>query len=70
MTITRANTVERNRHSVVAEASDLGLRPGRWPLFLETDLGNGRPFYVQCQFAGGVTYFQLDSALVLNIFND
>jgi len=68
--VTHMNATEHSPHRFVAEASELGLRPGSWPIFLETDFGNRQPFFYQCQFDAGVTYFQRGTCLVLNVLND
>jgi hypothetical protein len=68
-------------HSFTAEASSLGLPPGKWPsafLFAEF-LGNGQPFYrTGYHFEGNeqersliaVDYKQHLGCLTLRVFND
>jgi len=62
----------REGYRVVAEASTLGVPPGRLPPDrLETDLGNGQLFYrTESPSEGPWEYKQLFGLLCLTIFND
>lgn len=44
-TVTQKLVTEIETHKYVAEASTLGLRPGEWPEFIETTLGNTQPLF-------------------------
>ena len=74
--VTRDNAFESEVHRWVTEASDLGLAPGDWPLSLNTDLGNGQPFYLTGadKTAGGdlagARYRQGLGILTLLVIND
>lgn len=73
---THANCHEAEVHRFVAEASTLGLRPGEWPRAIDTDLGNGRPFYATGATRddeGGlieVQYLQELGCITLHVLND
>jgi hypothetical protein len=45
MKITRDDVVEFEVHKFIADASDLGWRPGEWPRCVSTDLGNSQPLW-------------------------
>lgn len=70
------NVSEVEPHTFVTEASDLGLRPGEWPQFLTTNLGNGLRLVRSTKKldADGdllwVTYHQAAGCIRLRIFND
>lgn len=42
--VTAKQVTEIEPGHVVCDASELGLPVGKWPMTLETDLGNGSPF--------------------------
>lgn len=77
MKITSDNAIERKTHEFVAEASEIGIRPGHgWPKTLETTLGNGQHF-VAIEIARDlnkdlchVKYKQLFGCITLTVFND
>jgi hypothetical protein len=68
--------VESGPHTFVAEASDLGMRPGEWPITIQTDLGNGLDFVIVDSTKdrdGGVLsvfYRQSGGCTTLKIFHD
>jgi hypothetical protein len=74
--ITALNAFEHDVHRWTAEASDIGLAPGEWPLSIQTDLGNGQPFYLASADKtpsgdlAGVRYRQGLGCLSLLIIND
>jgi hypothetical protein len=67
-------------HDYTAEASSLGLPPGKWPCaFYLAEMGNGQPFYrTGYHFEGNeqerdlvaVDYKQHLGCLTLRVFND
>ena len=64
-------TEEHPNHYAI-DASMLGLKPGHWPVLLDTTLGNGCPFvFAEYHMVRGdlthVTYRQ--GELVLEVFN-
>lgn len=60
-----------NENELYTCASDIGLPPGGWPVFLKTGLGNGRDFVRQYGDGnGGFVYQQESGDLRLTIFND
>ena len=75
-TVTPQNSAEVRVHEFVAEASELGLPPGCWPLTLHTTLGNGLKFIsVGPSFnsegeAVAITYKQANGCISLVVFND
>lgn len=54
----------------VAEASTLGLPPGKWPKVIETELGNKQPFVLQHLNENDAVYGQLLGCITLRILND
>jgi hypothetical protein len=42
--IEQTHVTEEFIHEFHADASTVGLKPGEWPHFLETSLGNGQAF--------------------------
>ena len=74
--ITHDNVEEFEVHRFSVEASTLGLKVGDWPLKLETNMGNGEPFYMTrtdetpCGDLAGVRYMQGNGILSLLIIND
>ena len=66
---------EIRAHRFVAEASTLGFRPGQWPRLIETNLGNGRPFFFHsmCHSDGEIIsaeYRQALGCITLSVLND
>ena len=62
-------------HKFSAEASTLGLRPGEWPVKIETDMGNKLPFvFSSKEVVDGdlcwVTYRQDLGCISLRVYND
>jgi hypothetical protein len=58
-----------------AFASDLGMKPGEWPVSIETTMGNKMPFLaIHQEINDGdlqwVTYRQGNGCISLQIFND
>jgi hypothetical protein len=80
MKITYANRQQLDVHEYEvhkwsAEASTLGIRPGQWPVAIETELGNGLPFrFSTKEIRDGellwVDYFQGNGCIWLRIYND
>jgi hypothetical protein len=68
--ITVANVFEVSPLSFVAEASDLGLRPGEWPDALTTDLGNKLRLIRVALDDGRALYRQDLGCVELAILND
>lgn len=74
-TVTGDHATEFEVHKFSAFASDLGLRPGRWPEVLETSLGNGQAFVIRhAELRDGdlawVDYAQRLGCISLRVFND
>lgn len=68
--VTEKNTTPDTEYRYSAEASELGLKPGQWPMYLNTTLGNGEPFR-RCTNKGEyVIYIQDLSAIPLHVWND
>ena len=57
-------------HVFYTEASDLGLPVGKFPKFIETDMGNGQPFSFNKYGGDIITYYQVFGCLTLRVFND
>jgi hypothetical protein len=75
MIITRDQVKERKQYHFIAEASDLGLAPGDWPVQLQTTVGNGMPFVFvrECRHddeLAYVEYAQIAGCITLKVFND
>lgn len=73
--VTKDNASEHQVHEWIAEASDLGLRPGQWPVELTTDLGNGLPFIREWlgrddEEVARVIYRQANGCIQLTVLND
>lgn len=70
--ILRSQIHEFECHKFVADASDLGLRPGEWPRSFDTDAGNGQPFLFSAfhKDGSGATYRQANGCILLRIIND
>lgn len=60
---------EWNVGRFVVEASTLDLPPGRFPERIETDLGNGQPFYLFALDESRALYRQALGCIVLSILN-
>lgn len=55
----------------ITEASDLQLKVGTpFPMFLETDLGNKKPFVHNRDMTDAAIYFQQSGSLELHVLND
>lgn len=59
-----------NPHHYTAFASDLGLRPGQWPLTIPAHVGNGQPFIRRYSFHEGFSYHQELGCMRIDIIND
>lgn len=76
VTITADNTFEHELYRFSAEASELRLPPGEWPVTLPTTLGNGQPFIRKRKRLtptgdlGAVIYDQSAGCITLTIWND
>lgn len=70
MKITRDQVTEYEVHKFSAEASSLGLPPGRWPNGIETSLGNGQDLRMTHLDEVGAHYRQQLGCITLTIFND
>jgi hypothetical protein len=70
--VTAANTTPDNVHDlhVVAEASELGLKPGELPNKLPTTLGNGQDFLLVGVDDSQFIYQQSNGCFRLTVFND
>lgn len=74
--VERDNATEYEVHRFVAEASDIGLPVGRFPLAIGTSLGNGQPFtfdHADRDGDGDLTachYRQRLGCITLTVFND
>lgn len=68
--ITRQNASEYEPYHFVAEASTLGLAPGKWPNGLDTDLGNGQRFVLIVLDEEGARYTQQFGCIFLQVLND
>jgi hypothetical protein len=70
--IDRKDTQEQTLHCFFAEASTVGLKPGQWPKYLKTNLGNGCSLY-RHHYLGdeyGYLYKQNFGCISLTLFND
>lgn len=72
VTSSNADVCDETGRRYVAEASTLQIAPGEWPVSLETDLGNGKPFLSWSWVVQeGMLYLQQDNAdLKLTVVND
>lgn len=73
--VTAYNADEYEAHLWVTEASTLGLRPGEYPNFLKTTLGNGRNFVLKsAEYNDGditvLRYEQHSGCISLHVYND
>jgi hypothetical protein len=65
-----------NPHYYTADASDLGLEPGRFPREIPTDMGNRKPFVMVSHMMSddgqieAVLYRQMHGELELDVIND
>ena len=68
----RKDTQEQTLHCFFAEASTVGLKPGRWPRYLSTDLGNKCTLYRHSELKNGqgFIYKQNFGCISLTLFND
>lgn len=57
-------------HSFSIDASDLGLAPSEWPTFVETNIGNGRRFFLTSADITAHYYRQEHGCVSLTIVND
>jgi hypothetical protein len=73
---TAQNCHEHSVHHWVTEASELGLAVGDWPMKIDTNLGNGQPFFMarigrtDDGDLAGVRYLQGNGCLRLLVIND
>lgn len=76
MRVAREQAAEIGSHRWLAEASEVGLKPGEFPGQIETDIGNGQPFIrkrYQCNADGDVLvveYWQAFGICQLHLIND
>lgn len=78
MRVEKKHVLEYEPRCFQTDASDLGLRPGEWPLVLEvsTDIGNGRSFIEPAIIRNPdgdvayVVYRQQFGCISLKIWND
>lgn len=68
--VTEQNSCETHVHCWVTEASTLGLKPGYWPTYLQTELGNKSPFRLISVDVECGNYRQDNGILDLVVFND
>ena len=68
--VTDKNAREIEVHKFHADASDLGLPPGSFPEFLDTNLGNGNCFIRSNLFETHTTYRQELGCITLTVWND
>jgi len=68
--VTSDNATEGNNFCWATEASELGLKPGHWPDFLPTTLGNGLAFILESLDETGGRYRQQLGVDRLTVFND
>lgn len=68
-----ANQVTESRdvpHTFGTFASDLGWKPGYFPQFVDTDLGNGQRFSLRMITQDCAVYVQEWGVLSLSVYND
>jgi len=75
MIVDETNANEANVYNWSAWASDLGIKPGQWPVQLDTTLGSGMPFIARRKEERdgdllSVTYHQANGCLSLKVYND
>ncbi len=64
-------TIERTgAHEFLADASDLGIPPGPPPRKIETDIGNGKDFWLTERWEWGWVYMQIAGCVMLRVQND
>jgi hypothetical protein len=71
----RLDVHEFETHRYSADASTLGIAPGKWPASIHTDLGNGMPFMMDHhEVKDGdlmwVRYHQANGCITLLVYND
>ena len=54
----------------IVKASSIGLKPGEWPMQLETTLGNSTPLVRNGLVDGGYFYIQMKGTASLIVLND
>ena len=68
--------LESQPHLFVAEASEIGLQAGEWPVQIPTTLGNGMPLMRRSKKVDTdgdlmwVTYAQANGCIRMRVFND
>lgn len=70
--ILAAQVMEVKAHHFVAEASELGWKPGYLPVQADTNLGNGLPLVLEeiDYEKGYFTYNQVSGCITLRVYND
>jgi hypothetical protein len=68
--VTSRLAVEYHTNTFSAAASKLGLAPGQVPEFLETELGNGKPFRLVNLNEQAFYYRQMAGNISLCVVND
>ncbi len=70
--IDRKDTQEQKLHCFFAEASTVGLKPGQWPKYMNTNLGNGCALYRFKSLGDerGWNYKQNFGCITLTLWND
>ena len=61
---------DRQDGKYFADASELGLAPGYPPVAIPTDIGNEKPFVLECASRNRFHYKQPDTFTELYVFND
>jgi hypothetical protein len=75
-TLSHDQITEVEPHFFVTEASDLGLRPGEWPVKIQTEVGNGQSLVRASKKVDAegdllwVTYVQTLGCVRVRIYND
>lgn len=71
-TVLASQVTEVQAHHFMAEASELGWKPGFLPYYVQTDLGNGLELVLaEVNYeAGYFTYDQSAGCVTLRVFND
>lgn len=68
--VTEAHVTEIMLGRFEAEASELRLPPGSWPVRLNTTLGNGHPFLLRAAAVSKALYEQELGCISLIVLND
>ena len=70
--IDRKTVQEQKLHCFFAEASTVGLTPGQWPQYMDTNLGNKCTLYRHSALEneGGFLYKQNFGCISLTLWND